>query len=220
MKCVEESIDLIRKLECKGEVIFIDDCSTDKSVEKINLILNHNDIEVILVRNKYRSGCHKSVINGLLASKYHYVAWFPSDLQIRPSSGLEAIKLLQYFDVVQTFREGRQDNIIRIFLGKAWSYMCRKITRVQISDFDSNTFFTQPAISAIFRNSEEFISRNTGQSPEIFIRASQNGLKITEIGIEHYSRDSGSPNSINLKEIINSLIDLINLSKYRINNKN
>lgn len=61
------------------EVIFIDDCSTDGTYEKLNKYLNNTDLKWTLIRNDHNSGPGVSRNKGIEISESRFVTFMDSD---------------------------------------------------------------------------------------------------------------------------------------------
>ena len=64
------------------EIIFINDSSTDKTLEILNKI--KNSLEIIIVNNIKRVGQSKSILNGIKKAKYDTIITIDGDLQNNP----------------------------------------------------------------------------------------------------------------------------------------
>ena len=106
----EENIDQLFSeiLLCKlydnvGEIIFIDDKSTDNSLAKIRSLKNsYSKIKIIV--HKSNNGQSKSIYSGIENSKYAVISTIDGDCQNPPKDLLKLIKL--YFN-----EENQNDNV-------------------------------------------------------------------------------------------------------------
>ncbi len=114
----EESLDLmiprVRKV-CKevgfkwAEFVFVNDCSTDRSLE---ILLREQKIgnDIVIVNTSRRFGVSECVMAGMQESRGDYVVYMDTDLQDPPELIREMIQLMikEQADVVFTTRRTRQ----------------------------------------------------------------------------------------------------------------
>ena len=122
---IKKTIDSILKSNYKNiEIIIIDDCSTDKSVEIINNLYANNPIVKLYINNK-NEGTFYGRNNGILMSNGYYIANVDGDDTIHPDKFNFEIENLEkenkdefkYWgygtNFTRLFYEGRPDNIVK-----------------------------------------------------------------------------------------------------------
>lgn len=90
---------LLRALEYtrkKYEIIIIDDCSTDHSVE----FLNQTYPQIKLIQNKINQGFSKTINKGIFAAKNELILLLNSDVQLTETYFTDQFK---YFELADTF---------------------------------------------------------------------------------------------------------------------
>jgi dolichol-phosphate mannosyltransferase len=109
----------LKKNNKKIEIIFVDDDSSDNSVnEIINLKKNYNNIKIIKLLKNY--GSNNAIQVGLKNSSGNYAAVLPADLQDDPDLILQMYNIITNSNenLVICEREDRDDKIITIFFAK------------------------------------------------------------------------------------------------------
>lgn len=93
-------ISVLREAPENSEIIVIDDCSTDHSIDVIFSIMK-NDNRIRLYRNKINKGVNRTVNYGLSLTNGEYVFGLSADDQVLPGFFSKALNLLQKEPSVQ-----------------------------------------------------------------------------------------------------------------------
>ncbi|MBN1915827.1 glycosyltransferase family 2 protein [Candidatus Dojkabacteria bacterium] len=114
---LEKLVSKVRKIRLpdgiEKEIIIIDDCSTDRTLEIIkNLGEKHKEIKGL--SNLKNSGKSQTVKKGILASSGDYVVIQDADLEYEPEEIPEMLKLLidKEYDAVYGNRFGKKNKVI------------------------------------------------------------------------------------------------------------
>ena len=185
------------------EVIFINDFSTDNSLNILNELLENNSILTIL-DNKKNLGQSKSILFGIKKAKYENIITMDGDGQNNPIDLKKIINI--YFsenaDLVSGIRKNRKDNYIKVYSSKIAnifrSYFLKdkcKDTGCSLKIFKKDMFLSFPFFDGIHR----FI-------PSLFNGYDQ---KVIFIDVEHRPRDFGSSKYGTIKRLFNGIVDMI-----------
>ena len=187
----------------KSEIIFIDDCSTDKSFTLLSELKKKNDI--ILVQHKKNLGQSQAILSGIQKSKFDNILTIDGDGQNPPR---DIIKLTEeYFKdntlaLLGGIRTKRKDNLIKIISSKIANSIRKFILNDDCIDtgcglkvFDKKVFLTLPFFDGIHR----------------FLPALYKGKKkLTKfVNVDHRARKYGISKYGNLKRAIFGAIDLV-----------
>ena len=138
----------IQKQDLKEfELIFVDDCSTDKSIEIINSFKNE-DKRIKLIKNKINKGSLYTRYNGLIHSRGEYIIFVDSDDIILPKGILKSYNYLKKndLDMIQFHSVFEENGII---------YINRRF-------YNYSNIIYQPILSYIFfYRKKEGIEQNT-----------------------------------------------------------
>jgi dolichol-phosphate mannosyltransferase len=141
---------------CAGiplEVIFVDDGSTDRTCEEVNL-LAARDPSVRLLRFVRNAGHQNALRAGYRAARGRFVATLDADLQ-HPPGLLPAMlaKAEEGFEVVQMVREGAQAGLLKDLFSRAFYRIFNSLSEVpiqpQASDFRLITRTVCDALNAL-----------------------------------------------------------------------
>lgn len=126
----------------KLELIFINDGSSDKTLEELKKILNTSKNEIKIIDFSRNFGKESAIYAGLKEASGDYISIIDSDLQQHPKYILQMIKILQNnpeYDCVTAYQEERKENIIIRCLKKTFYKTINLISEVNFvnaaSDF-------------------------------------------------------------------------------------
>jgi glycosyltransferase involved in cell wall biosynthesis len=122
------------------EIVYVDDGSTDRSVELIESWIKDGPVEVTLVKLSRNFGMEIAMSAGLDHSQGAYVALMHADLQDPPELLPEMLSTAQKgADVVYARRIGRDESALKRLLATGFYELMRRIARVpyqgQAGDF-------------------------------------------------------------------------------------
>jgi undecaprenyl-phosphate 4-deoxy-4-formamido-L-arabinose transferase len=125
----------LRGMNVPFEVIFVDDGSRDRTVERLaRAVAGDPNVRVAPLARNF--GQHAAVCAGFSLSRGSFVVTIDADLQNPPE---EIPRLLEEFrkghDVVGTIRQARQDTFFRRTASLIVNNITRKMSGIQIHDF-------------------------------------------------------------------------------------
>lgn len=166
------------------EVIFVDDGSTDSTVEKINLY-GDTRVKVVVLNKNY--GQTTAMAAGIDHSDGDIIVTLDGDLQNDPHDIPAMLNLMEEgnWDVVAGRRAKRKDSFfIRKLPSMVANFFIRKMTGVYINDYGCTL--------KVFRSS---VARNLGLYGELHrfipVLAHLQGASITEMNVAHHPRIHG-----------------------------
>ncbi len=176
-----------RKID--GEVLLIDDGSTDSSGEICDRLTKvHPNVRV--VHHEKNLGRSYAIRTGFQQALGDVVIIMDADRQYEPKQiPLFLSKMDEGFDVVTGWRRERTDTFIRRFISRTYNrFIIRRKFKLQIKDQNSGfkAFRREKAVAMGF-DPEGY----QGLHRFILPLAALKGLKIAEVPIVHYDRPSG-----------------------------
>ncbi|MEA2076558.1 MAG: glycosyltransferase family 2 protein [Candidatus Marinimicrobia bacterium] len=177
-------LDVFEQNKFKGEIIFINDGSTDKTTEFCNdLVKEHDNISHIhFHRNKGKAAGLQA---GFDAAIGNYVVTMDADLQDEPKEIPTLIeKLEEGWDIVSGWKKKRNDPITKRWPSKLFNWAARVMSGIKIHDFNCGL--------KGYRNDVIKSIKLYGEMHRwIPVLAKVEGFKTTEIIVTHHPRTSG-----------------------------
>tara|TARA_B100000575_G_scaffold215503_1_gene176223 strand:+ start:13828 stop:14529 length:702 start_codon:yes stop_codon:yes gene_type:complete len=187
----------------KYEIIIVNDCSTDKTFEKLEKLLDKGFIKIIT--NKKNMGQSYSIKQGIKNSFYETIVNIDGDCQNNP---LDIPKLLDlYFSdkeikLVGGIRKNRKDNFIKIYSSK----IANSIRSFILKDDCTDTGCSLKVI-----DKKIFLKFNFFNGIHRFLPALYKGYgsKTAFIDVDHRPRIGGKSKYGTLKRLFQGIVDLI-----------
>ncbi len=198
----KDIIDKLRSSSLKFEIIFVDDGSTDKSVDILKKIAA-KDTRVKLVLFRRNFGQTAAMSAGIDHSSGEIILFMDSDLQFDAKDIITLInKIDEGYDVVSGWRKDRKDRLIsRKIPSKIANWIISKVTGVNIHDFGCSLKAYKGEVLRpvkLYGEMHRFIP----------VYASWVGANITEIPITHLPRKFGK-SKYGIIRTFKVLLDLI-----------
>ena len=191
------------------EIIFIDDGSSDGSVETIKKLSEvDNSINLIQFHRNY--GKSAALAEGFKHAKGNYIVTMDADLQDDPKEISNLInKLEEGFDLVSGWKKDRKDPLSKRLPSKLFNFVTRLFTGVNIHDFNCGLKIYRKAVVKtleLYGGRHRYIPAMVGQKK----------FKVSEIIVNHRPRIYGET-KYGGSRLFHGLFDLISilfLSKY------
>jgi undecaprenyl-phosphate 4-deoxy-4-formamido-L-arabinose transferase len=192
---------IMERMGKKYEIIFIDDGSQDGSLSILKGYVASPAVKVVELTKNY--GQHAAIFSGFSIARGDILVTLDADLQNPPEEIPKLIKVMEEgeFDVVGTIRKKRKDALFRKMASRIITYIGRKITRVNMTDWGC-------MLRAYRRNVVERMVHCHEQSTFIPALATYFAKRITEIEVAHEERFAGKSN-YSLRKLINLQFDLV-----------
>ena len=166
------------------EIIFVDDGSTDSSWSEISLIKKNNK-NIFSYKLRKNFGKSFALNIGLKKALGDYIFTMDSDLQDDPNEINKFLdKINQGFDLISGWKKKRNDPFIKTFPSKIFNFITRKITKIEINDFNCG-----------FKLYKKNVVKNIEIYGELHryipVLAASKGYKVSEIEVNHIARKFG-----------------------------
>jgi dolichol-phosphate mannosyltransferase len=198
---IREALDSLGKT---AEVIYVDDGSTDKSLQILKEIAaEDNRVRVISLRRNY--GQTAAMSAGIDAAKGEILIPMDADLQNDPKD-IERLleKLNEGYDVVSGWRKNRQDKAIsRKLPSKIANKIISWIGGVPLHDYGCS-------LKAYRRDVLQDVRLYGEMHRFIPIYASWAGARVTEIPVDHHARTMGK-SKYGISRTIKVIFDLMTI---------
>src|SRR4051794_924722 len=192
--------DVLRALGRPCETIFVDDGSTDGSLEALRR-LAQEDPELRIVRLPRNAGQSAALVAGFRAARGGIVVTLDADLQNDPADIPKLLDRLENFDVVCGVRTDRQDAWLRKVSSRIAAGVRNRLTHDPVADAGCTL--------RVYR--AEFLRRIplfTGMHRFLPTLLKLEGARITEAPVHHRPRRHGQSKYNIRNRIWRSLADL------------
>ena len=191
------------------EIIFIDDGSTDNS---LNILMELSKIDqrlkIIKFHNNY--GKAEALSEGFSVSKGDYIITMDADLQDNPKEIKPIIeKIDEGWDLVSGWKKNRKDPINKTLPSRFFNFVTGFLTGLKLHDYNCG-------LKGYRKRVVKSLNIYGGLHRYIPAIVFQNGFKITEIEVNHRSRKYGNT-KYGGKRFFDGFFDLITvlfLGKY------
>jgi glycosyltransferase involved in cell wall biosynthesis len=190
-----------------GEVIVIDDGSTDNSA-KVLAELGAEEPMLTVVTHERNRGYGGALLSGFSAAKKQWVFYTDGDGQFDPA---ELELLVRHasddVDVVQGYKLRRADGMIRRVIGRMYHRFVAFFFGLRIRDTDCDfRLIRQSKLDEI-----ELVYTTGVICVELVRKLQDSGARFTEVGVHHYRRVYGKSEFFRLPAIARTLWDLAGL---------
>jgi dolichol-phosphate mannosyltransferase len=186
-ECLEgltaEIVQVLEKLDRPFEVLFVDDCSTDRSAEILERI-HAVDPRVRLVRHTVNSGESAAQATGFRQARGGVIVTMDADGQNDPASIPELLGALPGYDCVAGVRRQREDDWVKRISSKIANGFRNAITGDRLSD-SGCTF------RALRREALAEVPVFNGMHRFLPSLLRFQGYRVTEIVVRHRPRTTG-----------------------------
>lgn len=204
-----ELTKVITSLDKNTEIIFVDDGSTDSSLEIIkDLVKKDKTIRVFSFRRNL--GKSDALSLGFQKARGNYIVTLDADLQDRPDQIKKLLdKALSGCDLVCGWRRHRKDAFKHVISSKVFNFLANKLWGLSLHDYNCGLkVYTKEAAQSIniYGSLHRFIP--------LFIY--QKGFTVCEVEVEHEKRKYGK-SKYGFSKVWKDLPDMftmIFLSKY------
>lgn len=196
--------EALRKLGRTAEVVFVDDGSTDNSLQVLREIAAKDDrVRVVALKRNY--GQTAAMAAGIDAARGQVLIPMDADLQNDPADIVRLLeKLDEGYDVVSGWRKNRQDKLItRKIPSMLANRLISWIGGVPLHDYGCS-------LKAYRRESLQDVKLYGEMHRFIPIYASWAGARVAEIPVEHHARTMGK-SKYGLSRTIKVVFDLMTI---------
>ena len=204
-KLTENLIKNTTKLKYKFEFIFVDDGSTDQSLNVIKNLKKKNFKIISLVRN---FGQTAAIMAGIDNSDGEIFILIDADGQNDPSDIHKLLSMINNgYDVVSGWRFNRNDGVIRVFFSKVANKFLSFFLNLKLNDYGCT-------LKAYKRRVIENVKLYGEMHRLIPFYAKLEGAKIAEVKVNHFPRKFGK-SKYGMNRIFKVLLDTILLVFFR-----
>ncbi len=181
----EKLIEVLDSLNRSYEIIFVDDGSTDSSLEILNQLYNADPTHVRIIKFRRNFGKTAALVAGFRQAIGDVVITMDADLQDDPAEIPGMLEELEKgYDIVSGWRVDRQDRASKRSSSRLWNFLVSKSTGTTFQDLNCGfKVYRSDVVKSIRLYSD--------MHRYIPIMATAQGFTVVEKPISHHPRHSG-----------------------------
>jgi len=198
---VVEKVDrALRDMGTPGELIVIDDGSTDGTGEQLQELQERYPF-LHVIRHRRNLGLTAALRAGFEAARGEIVVFLPADLESDPETDIPLLvgKLNEGYDVVAGWRQGRRDR--KVVASTIYNWTCRWLFGVQAHDMNWIKAFRREVI-------EELPPLRSDWHRFLLMIAAHQGFRVGEVQTPYHPRQAGR-SKFGIGRIPISLLDVL-----------
>lgn len=176
-------VDELGKTTRGHEIIFIDDGSTDATLQILKELAS-KDKTIRLFSFRKNQGKAEALTLGFQKAKGTVVVTLDADLQDKPSEMHKLLEELESFDLVCGWRKNRQDTSVKIASSKLFNFFTKTFWGLQLHDYNCG-------LKAYTRDAAKSLRLYGGLHRFIPLLAYEEGFSVAEVPILHDKRRFG-----------------------------
>ena len=177
------------------EVLFVDDGSTDRTIERMSRFLFHNCLRVKIISLSKNFGSHAAIRAGILYSTGNYCTFMGADLQ-EPEDMLDVMynKITSGYDVVYIEKKTGGTNIINRVFSIGYASLMRRFAVKNYGAGGINSLICNEKI-------KDYLNANIELNSSLLLQIVDAGFKNATISMDYRRRKAGKSKWTVLKKI-------------------
>ncbi len=203
-ECVQRTLEFLRLHVADGELLIVNDGSSDGTGSLIDA-LSHEHPEVVALHLDENSGMGAALLKGYGHARKEWIAMMPADGQIDAFEFLAFFEVADRADVVTSLYKNREYTIGR----KILSYGLRVLTATIVGTrarTEGSYMVRRTILSGLGASSHSFLL-----NLEIPIRAKRRGHRVETVFMNVHERIAGESKAVNLGRIRQTFGELFRL---------
>ncbi len=202
---VRDLREIVPQVSARMEILLVDDGSSDRTPE-ICARLERAFSEVRVLTRRSDHGYGAALGAGCKAANSPWIFWLDGDEQFDVSDLIPLSQPVREgnFDAAVGVRARRGDPLLRRLLGRAWTVMVQRAIGVELTDMNCAFKLLPRTVFDGWTPS----SRGAAFTAEVMQRVQLRGLRLAEVPVRHYPRESGEQSGANPRVMAKAMIEL------------
>ena len=204
----EKAEAFLKDIANQYEIIIIDDGSPDDSGKIADqLALEYPCIKVI--HHPHNKGYGAALKSGFAAAAYEIICFTDGDDEYDVFDFYKLIKLVDFYDLIITFRYRRMYSHLRIVISKVYNFLLRLLFRISYRDISTGLRLVRKSVieDVILESDSPFIGA------ELTVKVMLKGYRIGEVGIQTFPREFNKGSAVTIRNILSTVKDIIKIYK-------
>jgi len=187
-KTIDDCMTLILSRFVTGEIVVVNDCSTDKTAKVLERLSATND-RLKVISNEKNVGHGSSLVRAVRAARGDHVLCMDSDYQFCPEDFWKLYALFDGTNIVIGQRENRAEGGYRSWMSSAGNAAMRELFSLTVSDI--NIPFKLFPRSILNKIAKKLPQEALVPSSLLIIAASKMDIPIRQVSVRHFPRNTG-----------------------------
>jgi glycosyltransferase involved in cell wall biosynthesis len=206
-KAVETTLAALKDNEINGEIIIINDGSTDNTAEIIQVLIQKYD-NIKTIMHEKPQGIGRSVWDGFKASKRDIVVYFPADNENNPNETFLFFDLMEKVDIIAPFVHNIEvRDKKRRLVSSLYNFIINMSFGIKLNYHNGTTLFRRVILEDIELSSYGFFYQ-----AELLIKLIRKGYLFVEVPNYLDHRTSGQSKALNWKSFKDVAKGYLNLA--------
>jgi len=206
---VKEAEEVLTKGGFAGEILVVDDGSTDGTTEILEE-LSQTVPNLRIILHTVNQGIAAAMMSGYKSARGEWIFFNSADAQVSMSYLLEFITQSKHKDIIVGYFEHRQDGPVRYFFSRIYHMIVGYLFGIHLRNINALKLFRRE----IFNPHQEW-SGSLCVDLELLLHAMDRGDRIGEVLVEHTAREFGYTKVIGLSKTIHTFYHLLRLAMKR-----
>jgi dolichol-phosphate mannosyltransferase len=195
---IRSTLKAFEDLNIKGEIIAVNDGSTDHTEALIQKMMAH-DPRVQMLKHEKPEGIGASFWDGVQSAQGNIVTMFSGDNENIPYEALRYIDLLQHVDIVVPFVYNRGcRGKFREFLSSLFRTIINLSFRMNLNYTNGTVLYRKSILDSMHLQSKGFLYQ-----AEILVKMIRKGYLFAEVPYSIGKRNAGTSKAISFRSFIN-----------------
>lgn len=178
---IERSTKGLSKAGLTGEIVIIDDGSTDSTRQVVIKVVAKNEA-VRLLQHPRNLGLARALQTGIANSRGSMIIIIPADLESDPEEDIpKLLEEMTHADLVSGWRQGRRGP--KIIASGFYNLLYRWLFKINVHDANWIKCFRRPVVSH-FRWTKDW-------NRYLILYAARAGFRVKEVKVSYYKRAHG-----------------------------
>ena len=207
-RVTEKAEKFLNDVADKYEIIIINDGSPDDS-GKIADQLSKEYSSVKVIHHASNKGYGAALQSGFKAARYEIICFTDGDDEYDVFDFYKLIKLVDFYDLIITFRYRRMYSRMRILISKIYNSILRMLFRISYRDISTGLRIVKKSVvdDINLESDSPFIGA------ELTIKIMLKGYRIGEVGIQTFPREFNKGSAVTTRNIISTMKDIRKIHK-------